>query len=361
MKKLLVLLIFVIAGKLTFAQADVVEFIKAGKVDASKLMKAYLDPYGLALGDGLNNGWYYTAKTHDRFGFDFSMSISSIRIPESGKTFDIGGISLQDVVLNDPTDHVAPTVAGAELQGPKINILAPDASSPSDTLGSFFSPPGIGTSNVPIPVAQLSIGLLSNTDVTLRYVPKLHFNQPNEKDEDVQVGLFGVGVKHNFKESIPGLRYLPFDAAIFASYSNITASTGIDFQLDDYMANKYYEKPDNYVLYDDQELDIESNTLKIGLIVSKEVAFITFFGGVGNSQSKTTVDLLGRYPVAVEVEDNKVTGIEDEVDPIKMKFESSRLSMDAGLRMKLGFFNVFASVNKAEYLSLNAGVSLSVR
>ena len=348
MKKLLVLLIFVFAGKLTFAQADVVEFIKAGQVDASKLMEAYLDPYGLALGDGLNNGWYYTAKTHDRFGFDFSMSISSIRIPESEKTFDIGAISpqLENVELDDPTDHIAQTVAGAEIEGPKINSLDPD-----NPL-SFYSPQGTGVSNVPIPVAQLSVGLLSNTDVILRYVPKLNFNQ---SDEDVQVGLFGVGVKHNFKESIPGLKYLPFDAAIFASYSHITALSGIDFQLADYG----YDDP-GYVPDDNQELDIESNTMKIGLIVSKQVAFITFFGGVGNSRSKTTVDLLGRYPVVTEVSGGNIA-FGDEVDPIKMKFESSRLSMDAGLRMKLGFFNVFASVNKAEYLSLNAGVSLSVR
>jgi len=361
MKKIVLLSIIVFSGHIASAQSDVTEFIKAGSVDASKMIQGYLKPFAYSLGDGLNNGWYYTAETHDRFGFDFSMSITAVRIPESAKTFDLGKINLQNAYLDDPTNSIAQTVAGAEEWGPKINILDQNATNPGDTLGSFHSPPGIDMDNVPIPMAQLSFGLLPHTDFMFRYVPNLHFNQQGDEEEDVRVGLIGIGVKNSFRDWMPVLKNLPFDAAVFAAYSHIDASTGVDFQLEDYLVNKSFGTPDGYQPDENQELDINTNTMKIGLIVSKKIAFITFFGGIGNSSSKTTVDLLGCYPVAVEIEGNQITEVEEEVDPIKLNFESSRISLDAGLRMKLGFFNVFGSINKAEYTSLNAGVSLSVR
>jgi hypothetical protein len=55
---------------MAFSQTSVVEFLKGGKADANKLIEAYLQPYAFALGDGLNNGWYNTAKTHHLLGFD---------------------------------------------------------------------------------------------------------------------------------------------------------------------------------------------------------------------------------------------------------------------------------------------------
>lgn len=174
-----------------------------------KLMKAYLNPFALALGDGLNNSWYYTAETHDRLGFDLSLSVSAIKITGSAKTFDISQISLSDAELDPAYGLIAPTVAGEDVEGPKLNLWNPN--SPGDTIGSFRSPPGLGMDVVPVPVAQLGIGLFPHTDILLRYVPKLHFNQEGDSEENVRVGLFGIGAKHSFKDWIPGIKHLPFD------------------------------------------------------------------------------------------------------------------------------------------------------
>ncbi|TDN97167.1 DUF6588 family protein [Sunxiuqinia elliptica] len=352
-KRSLLFVVLVLGIRIASAQSDVVEFIKTGPENASKLMEAYLNPYALALGDGLNNGWYYTAETHERFGFDFSMSVSAVRILESGKTFDLSQLGLQNIAF-DPSNSIAQTIAGSGFSGPEIAVLDPN--SLQDTLTSFLSPEGVGMDIVPIPIAQLGIGLLPHTDILIRYVPKLRFSQDGDQAEDVRVGLIGLGAKHSFKDWIPGLKALPFDAAVFGSYSAIDANSGINFQLSDYGVNP----PSDYVPDENQELKIKTNTMKLGLIVSKKVAILTFFGSIGHSQSKTTVDLLGRYPVITEVGVGKVV-VEDEVDPIHMNFESSQLSLDAGVRMKLSFFNVFASISKAEYTSLNAGIALSVR
>ncbi len=56
----------------TFAQSetDLVNFLEAGKNDASKLMGAYLNPMIEGLSYSFNGGWYHTAKAHNSLGFD---------------------------------------------------------------------------------------------------------------------------------------------------------------------------------------------------------------------------------------------------------------------------------------------------
>ena len=49
------------------------------------------------LGDGLNNGWYNSAKTHKLFGFDFNISVSAIQIPKSETTFDLNTLGLTNL------------------------------------------------------------------------------------------------------------------------------------------------------------------------------------------------------------------------------------------------------------------------
>ncbi|MGQ7869305.1 DUF6588 family protein [Sunxiuqinia sp. sy24] len=353
MRKLFVLLSFATIVSAASAQSDVVEFLKAGPDDAGMLIQSYMNPFAQSLGDGLNNGWYYTAETHHRLGFDFSMSVSAVKVPGSAQSFDLSQFSFNNIELADPSNSIAPTISGSDAQGPLLNLLNP--LDKSQVIDQFRAPGGTEIDIVPVPVAQLSVGLLPHTDVMVRYVPELKFNLEDDSDEETKVGMFGLGVKHSFKDWIPGLKHLPFDAAVFASYSNISANTGISFMPDDLGYPNL-----NSDQYEDQQLDIETTTKKLGLIVSKKIAILTIFGSIGNSQSSSKVDLLGTYPVPSVTENGGVI-VTDEPDPIRLRFESSNLSMDAGLRLKLAFFNIFASVNKAEYTSYNAGIALSVR
>lgn len=352
MKKIIVFILLAFTANITFSQSNVVEYLKAGTADANKLMEAYLDPFAMGLGDGLNNGWYYTAKTHKRFGFDFSMSVSAVKVPESAQYFDLNELQLSNVALANNSESMAPTVSGPENDGPVLRIK--DA---ENQYGDFNSPPGMGIDIIPVPIIQLGIGLLPYTDVLVRYVPKISFDQEDEEDEEVEVGMLGFGVKHSFKDWIPGLKHLPFDASLFASYGDISSNTDIDFSLSDFGVD---DSSVGYTPDENQKMEVQIETFKAGLILSKKVAFITFFGSVGNSRSKTRVDLLGRYPVGVNGSGNNLS-VKEEIDPIKLRFKSSNVSLDAGIRMKMAFFNIFASVNKAEYASLNAGISLSVR
>jgi len=353
MKKLIML---VFAGFLmlsAYSQTNVVEFLKGGKADASALTKAYLNPYAMALGDGLNNGWYNSAKTHKLFGFDLNISASAIQIPDKDKTFDISTLGLTNLSIASG-GNIAPTVAGAKVPGPKLQMLD-NAGKP---LVEFNTPKGLGLDIVPVPMVQLSFGLLPHTDIIGRYVPDITYNNNGDK---VKLGFWGAGIKHNFMDWIPVLKQLPFDASLFACYSEVNAQSPLSLTPSDYGANQNISV--TFTPSDNQLLKVKTKTTKFGLIVSKKISVLTIFAGIGHSTSESTIDLLGKYPVVTKASGAgyEITDAGALIDPIAIQFESKNISMDAGLRLKLAFFSLFGSVNKAEYTSYNAGVSLGFR
>lgn len=347
MKKLILLFLTGFLSITAFSQVDVVEVLKAGTHDANVLARAYLNPYAMALGDGLNNGWYNSAKPHKLFGFDLSVSVSAIQIPKSETTFDINTLGLTNLSPETPSAHIAPTVAGLDERGPRV--LVKDDS--GKTISSFNTPNGLGLDIVPVPMAQLTFGLLPHTDFIGRFVPEMKYD--NSGDE-MKIGFWGLGLKHNFKEWIPVIKALPFDASVFGSYSEMNAQSEVTIDPNDFSSGDVILTADNAT---DHLLKFNTKTSKFGLILSKKFSVLTVFAGVGQSTSKTTINLLGKYKV------NTSTGalIFDLTDPIDLDFESSNICLDAGLRLKLAFFSIFGSVNKSEYLSYNAGISLGIR
>lgn len=354
MKRLMLIVCCALLFQISNAQNSAIEFLKAGKNDANALVQAYLNPYAMALGDGLNNGWYNSAATHKLFGFDLSISVSAIQIPSSATTFDLTQIGLSNhLTLENSSNKMAPTVAGPDQEGPRLVINDVNGK----PIGSFTTPNGLGLDIVPVPMAQIGFGLLPHTDVIGRFVPEMKYD--NSGDE-MKIGFWGVGVKHNFKEWIPVLKSLPFDAAVFASYSAIDAQSEISFDPNDFNdGNVKLTFPDNT----SQKLTFDTKTTKYGLILSKKLGILTVFGGIGQSSSETSIDVLGKYVIETTFQSggSTITTKDNLDDPIALNFESKNVCVDAGLRLKLAFLSLFGSINKAEYTSYNAGFSLGFR
>lgn len=347
-KKTFLVCTLLVSSMNLFSQSDIAEFLKAGKADANSLIKAYLNPYANAFGDGLNMGWYNSAKTHKLGGFDLSITATAIQIPESGLSFDLNSLKLTELTLADPTNHIAPTVAGKKEMGPKLLVKDSDGS----TAFSFNTPEGVDLNIVPLPMVQLSVGLLPHTDIIGRFVPKIKYDNDGDK---MNVGFWGVGVKHNFKEWIPAIKDLPFDAAIFGSVSQVNGQSDLTLTPED------YDEPSAIVSYNntnDQALKLKTKTSRYGLIVSKKFGILTLFGGMGQSSSETTIDVLGKYPVLSKRNGELVISDDDAIyDPIALSFKVNNICMDVGFRLNLFLFRIFGSVNRSEYTSYTAGIS----
>ncbi len=353
MKRLFVSGMLLFLLQYAYSQSDVVEFIKAGKDDANTLFQPYLKPYAYALGDGLGNGWYNSAESHKLLGFDLLVSVSAVKVPSSAKTFDLSALTLTKLQVVG-TNTIAPTIAGAKEPGPTLKMYENNKE-----ILSFESPQGAGVDIVPVPMVQVSAGLMPYTDVIVRTVPKIKISTG---DDDTKINLFGLGIKHNFKEWMPLLKHLPFDAAVFAGFTNVNSESGITMTPADY--GNQQDISVTFTPEDNQRLTIESKSVKVGLILSKKLGPLTLFGGVGETSSKTNVDLLGKYPIVTTLSTGALV-ISDEdalYDPISLKYDKrSNLSYEAGFRFKMAFFSLFASVGHSEYTSANAGFSFGLR
>jgi hypothetical protein len=355
MKKLILLVCIVFFTLSAHSQSGVVDFLKGGRNglnDANLLSGAYLSPYAKALGDGLNNGWYNSAKTHNLFGFDLSISVSAIQIPDEAKSFDISQMKFSNFTLANSQNHIAPTVAGKNERGP--SMLVNDNNGKS--LASFNTPNGLAQDLVPVPVLQIGFGLLPHTDIIGRYIPELKYNN---NGDDMKLGFWGIGAKHNFMEWIPVLKKLPFDASVIAAYSQIDGESEFTF----YPSNYSGEDVTVTLMNNSQLLKLKTSTGKLGLVVSKKLAILTVFAGIGQNTSKTTIDLIGKYTVTTKVSiGGQIIPMKEEINnPIALEFDSKRIYVDAGLRLKLAFFSLFGSINKSEYTSYNAGLGFSFR
>jgi len=361
MKKILLVVLVALAGiKFSVAQSDVADMLRFGTHDANLLIEAYVEPYAKGLGVGMNNSWYYTAETHKLWGFDLAFSVSAFKVPGSDKTFDVNELGLKYLYAQEG-NSIASTAAGsgsgvplyydAEYQGVTIPV-------------EYFSTPGGSEVDmVPVPIIQASFGLLPNTDIIGRYIPKVKFDIDNEK---ANVGLWGIGFKHNIRKSLPFIKHLPIDIALFGAYSQMSGESTIHFDYTTYG----YANPAGYVPDDNQKGELTSKNLKYGLIVSKKLSVITFFASITGNSSKTSFDILGRYPMPnpellgdnyTNIDDLLVDAMVDEEDPISLNYKDTYIGVDAGFRLKLAFFSLFGSVAKTNYLTYNAGVSFGLR
>lgn len=351
-RMLLFICVLLVPSTKLFSQSDIAQFLKAGKADANSLIEAYLNPYANAFGDGLNMGWYNSAKTHKLGGLDLAVMATAIQIPSSAQTFDINSINFQKLTLADPDNHFAPTVAGAKQPGPKLLVKNTDGS----TAFSFNTPEGVGLDIIPVPMVQLTFGILPHTDVIGRLVPELKYN--NDGDQ-TKVGFWGIGLKHNFMNWVPVLKDLPFDASFFGSISQL------DGQSDLTLTPQDYDEPSAIVSYNDtndQALKLKTKTSRYGLVVSKKIGVLTLFGGIGHNSSETSIDVLGKYPVLTNVNGQMMISDDNAIyDPVAVSFKTKNICLDAGLRIKLAFFSIFGSINKSEYTSYTTGISLGFR
>lgn len=341
-----------------FGQFSNVEiFVLAGQGDAELLSRAYLQPFANGFGADLNSGWFRSARTHKFLGFDFAVMASTAVAPSADGTFDLSALQLSHVRLsNSSTDPNTPTVIGPGDSGPGIEVYWENPrTGRSEVVETFTMPPGIDFRYVPSLMVQGSLGLFFNTDVILRFFPE------SEIHEDLgELGILGIGLKHDLMQWIPGAEAAPFDLAIFAGWTSLTARTGLDLFLD-----PLEDQPN--IDFSNQKVELETNTYAMSLILSKKMSLVTLFGSVGFEKATHHLELKGEYAVSsIEIRPTSprfgeriTTVISNPVDVSLNGVNSLRASL--GLQVSLLFLNIHGIYTFADYPVANAGVTFSVR
>ena len=330
MKKIITLAI-VLSAMVSFAQIDLESILEGGTGDAKTLLQGYIGPFPTGFGNGINGGWYTTAKSHKLLGIDIAVIANGAFVPKMAETFTFNNADYTNIKLDDTSISSAeiPSIFGSQKVDDRPLLAFSDASGNSISTSAL---PGsglkeaIGYNAVPSAMIQLGVGLFKNTDLKIRFVPK-------QTGDEYEFSTFGIGFMHDLKQWIPFVKRLPFDVSALVAWNDVKSKFYLDSQ----------NNPT-------QALEFNTKTFMFQILASKKLSIFTLYGGVGTTSYDTDVNMLGTYMTS---QDKTYT------DPIKLNYDGSSMRANLGLSMNLFFINIAAEYALQEYnvFSLRAGFS----
>jgi hypothetical protein len=258
------------------------------------------------------------------FGFDITFSATIAMAPSSDKTFDVTKLGLSSLTLVAGQPANSPSIAGSKSAGPLMNYTQ-TIPVLGDISTQFNLPQGAGLTMIPMPMVQAAIGLPLHTEIIGRYFPTVDIPKVGK------FGMWGVGLKNEFKEFIPGFKKLPIDVSILLGFTSLTSEFNVDYKPE------YYPNSKTAADYSNQTLSLKGKGYTARLLVGKSIPVLTVYAGVGYSKSKTNFDLKGNYPFGLANDGGtiKIADNNDWLNPLALTFDDSGASLNAGIRIKL--------------------------
>lgn len=340
------------------AQSDIATVVQGGVDNASVIGEEYLRPLGNALGAGLNSGWYSTGKTHKPLGFDITFNTNFINIPTEHQTFDVSELDLYQFEPADPNaDNESPTLFGKKENGADmIYYIDNPALGGRQNIDTISMPPGLGVQTVPMPDIKIGLGIVKKTELMFRFMPEYKvWGKTN-----ASINYWGLGLKHNLKQWIPGIKEVPFfNLSIMGAYSKMA----MDVKMGEPIYPEYgiiplptdYDRSD----YENQGISFEAKAITTNLIASIDVPFVSFFVSGGYNTNKTSLLFSGKYGVP-DIENNQLV-IKNIEDPIDIDFKNNYFQGKIGMKLKLAVVHLHGNYTLGKYPVINAGLGISVR
>lgn len=346
MKKQLILcfVFFALSTKL-FSQSGFEILFLADKNDSKKLLTNYFSPTIKGYLDGLNNGWFHSAKAHKPFGFDLSVNLVNVIHPNNSKVFttnNLASLNATKGVFSSSTSvgnkKTTPIIINTTINGQTVTASS-NFNGGSD--GSIFE------NTASIPIAQISLGVSNGFDVMLRFTPGMKVNNDNES-----LTVLGFGIKKEITNWFKKSENLPLHLSILAGYTSMKANYGIKNQSFP-TGNQSGIEVQNAL----SEFSLSSFTFQaLGSLEWDRFGFFGSMGyGYGNSKFTTTGVLRGQYQGNSKIE------IKDLDIPDDIKFNSNNLSATVGTKINLRYFKIYGSYSFQEFNTTNIGVAFSLK
>jgi hypothetical protein len=318
----------------TKAQDGFEGYLLADSNDRTKLIEAYISPAMKGLVRGMNNGWYHTAKVHKTLGFDISIGLNASLVPEEDEMFNLSGLtSINNLNGGNIT---AATVAGSENVTPLTTVNITEGGINYTT--TFNAPGGVKESlplsAVPTPAVQLSLGLPSKFEISLRLVPEVG-------SDNVKGSLIGVGLKKEITDWFGPIGKTPLHVSLLAAYTTMN----VDYDIEN----------NETVTIQNGAAEFKLNSYTVQAIASLNFPIINIYGGIGYGSGESTLKMLGDYTLKYGIQSRTIS------DPINSKFNADGMRTTIGTRLSLGFFKIFGSYTLQEYNTANLGIAFSFR
>jgi len=288
--------------------------------DAKNFLHHYLSPLGESLGFTLNNGWYNTARPHKFAGFDATITLNMLSVPDVKKSFN------PNMIENFSSDNIAtPTIMG-KGNGGLIEYNGESFQMPNQESAISF---------LALPTFNVGVGIFKKTEINARYLPTYKYGEGFiEKGE---VNMWGIGFKHDILQWIPIIGdAIPLSLSIQGGYTQLNSQM--------------------LILSQATELNVQA--MNANLILSRNFLILTGYASIGYNSATTT------FLAGENLPDTDYFNIDDvNFDtPIEMVFESkNELRSNIGLKLTLAVIAIHANYTFSEYPVATIGVGVSLR
>lgn len=366
------------------AQGAVIDVLGSGVEDADKLLNAYFQPFGESFAIGLGQNWYNTAAPLKLLRFNVQVGASLVMVPTEKQTFDPTALGMTNL---RPLGNSSSTILGPNGSGPGYELSTQDPTNPAnrlviDTLNGLTQ--GLGLNFMAAPFAQVNLGLIKGTEVSVRYVPTLDLASLGG-GVNGKFGLWGIGVKHDIKQWIPVVSKLPFSLSGYFNYTQLNFELGVSLPGPESKTYEAYTPPTgpgwtpptvgfDYVggsagNYSGQAIAMDATSMGYGIIVSKKLLAFTPYVSLGMQRATFSLRTTGDYAILSGLKVNGATDPEPGAfreqyrvfnEPINISPDAiNSFRYSAGLRVKLLILGIHAEYfGIGGYTGVNAGVSL---
>ncbi len=354
LSKIFLTLLFIISISTAQVQAqdELDQFLEAGLEDANTMIGGYVEPFMEAFSVGLGAGWYNTAKAHKSAGFDLTVTVNPVYVPNDKLFY---APTFNNITYDPNGPQRSPTLFGPEGDDVKPTYIYDYEENGQIFTGEFEGLEGIdpkeniGMQALPVPMAQLGIGIIKNTDIKIRWTPTIDVGDNGE------FKIIGFAIMHDVKQHIPGIKDLPFDLSALVGFTDMSLEYDLAAESPDLGPNASGE-----VVTQDGKAVFDVNTWTIQGIISKKFSVLTVYGGLGYNIAKSNLGLKGTYQVIAD--DGAGFTVEREyTNPIDVSFSASGPRMTAGFRLKLAIFTLHADYTLQKYNTLSVGFGFAVR
>ncbi|WP_046758401.1 DUF6588 family protein [Kordia jejudonensis] len=336
MKKITTLLTVLLGTFYAHSQDNVNELLAAGIDDAKRFSTDYIAPASEGLAYGINNGWFNSASSPKRYGFEISIVGNASFIKDDKKSFQLNVADYENIRFpdNSPSKTVA-TALGQNEPDVTVVVTYDDPIFGSQEV-TLTLPTGIGSENVdmiPTAYVQASFSPFKGTQLKGRFFPKVD-------TEDVELSTYGFGIQQEFTSWLPAESTFPVAVSGLIAYTHLNAN--YDFTNSSVVAG------------DNQQVETEVNTLLFQLIVGTKFEVVNFYGGLGYISGDSQTDLLGNYTVT-----DGVFFSQTITDPFTIDQDISGIRGTLGANLKLGFFSLNADYSIGEFDAASLGLNFS--
>lgn len=320
---------------ISLGQSNVNEVLAAGLADAERFTNDYLGPVSEAGIYSISGSWYNTADAKPLGGFEIAVigNMTLFKNKEDKKTFQLNTADYENLQFVDNSTSKPVSSALGDLQG--IMVFVEDGN--GLLREEFELPSGLASENinfVPSAYLQASVGLIKGTEIKAKFLPKIN-------TDEVSVGLYGVGVQHEFTKHLPADKLLPVAISAVIGYTHLDGT--YDFTNTDIIEGE------------NQRIDTKVNSWIFQAVVSTRLPVINFYGGLGYLTGKSKTDILGTYVVT------SGPFQQTHIDPFSVNTDASGVVANVGAKLKLGFFRLHADYSLAEFNNLSVGVNFGFR